>query len=161
MMTTVGPIFGDGGWFIIDDAYLVSGVPPLALHGDYLEQEATGAELTQFGDAILARRIRSPAGGGHFMHLLLRPFPPVPRNSSNCIQSLKRPSTSMSPDSKADFGPMGTNTPNMNGESVLLSCQHLTALLAPPADGVESCEQHSCDTDDGRPGRCVKNISSA
>lgn len=74
MMTTVGPILGDGGWFIIDDAYLESGVPPSALHGDYLEQEATGAELTQFGDAILARRIRSPAGGS-FYALALETIP--------------------------------------------------------------------------------------
>lgn len=52
----------DGGWIVIDDAYLEDGVPPSADYEDYLEREAMEAGLTHFGDAIVARRIRSPSG---------------------------------------------------------------------------------------------------
>ena len=75
-MIAVGPVLGDcvktmsmlraavrdGGWIVIDDAYLEDGVPPSADYEDYLEREAMEAGLTHFGDAIVARRIRSPAG---------------------------------------------------------------------------------------------------
>ena len=76
LMIAVGPVLGDsaktismlravvrdGGWIIIDDAYLDDGVPPSADYEDHLEREAMEAGLTQFGDTIVARRIRSPAG---------------------------------------------------------------------------------------------------
>ncbi|TQV80466.1 SAM-dependent methyltransferase [Denitrobaculum tricleocarpae] len=75
MMIAVGPLLGDpaktmgllravvrdGGWIIIDDGYLEDGVSPPADYEDLLEQGAMEAELTQFGDAIVARRIGSPA----------------------------------------------------------------------------------------------------
>ena len=76
LMIAVGPVLGDcvktmsmlravvrdGGWIVIDDAYLEDGVPPSADYEDHLEREAMEAGLTHFGDAIVARRIRSPAG---------------------------------------------------------------------------------------------------
>lgn len=76
LMIALGPVLGDcaktmgmlravvrdGGWIIIDDAYLEDGVPPSADYEGYLNQEAMEAGLTQFGDVIVARRIRSPAG---------------------------------------------------------------------------------------------------
>ncbi len=76
LMIAVGPVLGDsaktmsmlravvrdGGWIIIDDAYLEGGVPPTAAYENYLEREAMEAGLTQFGDEIVARRTRSPAG---------------------------------------------------------------------------------------------------
>lgn len=76
LMIAVGPVLGDcvetmsmlraavrdGGWIVIDDAYLEDGVPPPEDYEDYLEREAMEAGLTHFGDAIVARRTRSPAG---------------------------------------------------------------------------------------------------
>lgn len=53
-------IVRDGGWIIIGDGYLEDGVPPSADYEGLLEQEAMEAGLTQFGDAIVARRIKSP-----------------------------------------------------------------------------------------------------
>lgn len=75
LMIAVGPVLGDsaktmsmlrtvlrdGGWVIIGDGYLEDGVPPSADYEGLLEQEAVEAGLTQFGDAIVARRIKSPA----------------------------------------------------------------------------------------------------
>ena len=76
LMIAVGPVLGDpaktmsmlravvrdGGWIIIDDAYLDDGVPPSADYEDHLDREAMEAGLTHFGDTIVARRTRSPAG---------------------------------------------------------------------------------------------------
>ncbi len=76
LMIAVGPVLGgpaqtmgmlrtvvrNGGWIIIDDAYLEDGVPPSVDYKDHLEREAMEAGLTHFGDAIVARRIQSPAG---------------------------------------------------------------------------------------------------
>ncbi len=76
LMIAVGPVLGDsaktismlrtvvrdGGWIIIDDAYLDDGVPSSAAYEDYVEREAMEAGVTQFGDTIVARRVRSPAG---------------------------------------------------------------------------------------------------
>ena len=76
LMIAVGPVLGDpaktigmlravvrdGGWIIIDDAYLDDGARPSADYEDHLERAAMEAGLTHFGDTIVARRIRSPAG---------------------------------------------------------------------------------------------------
>ncbi len=75
LMIAVGPVLGDsaktmsmlrtvvrdGGWILIDDGYLEDGVPPPEDCENLLEQKAMEAGLTRFGDAIVARRIRSPA----------------------------------------------------------------------------------------------------
>ena len=52
----------DGGWIVIDNAYLEDGIPPSANLDDYLNLTETEAGLTQDGDTIVAWRIRSPAG---------------------------------------------------------------------------------------------------
>ena len=76
LMIAVGPVLGDpaetigmlrtvvrdGGWIVIDDAYLDDGVPPSAAYEDHLGREAMEAGLTRFGDTIVARRVRSSAG---------------------------------------------------------------------------------------------------
>ncbi len=76
LMIAVGPVLGDtaktmsmlrtvvrdGGWIIIDDAYLDDGVPPSEDYEGYLGREAMEAGLIHFGDTIVARRTRSPAG---------------------------------------------------------------------------------------------------
>lgn len=74
LMIAVGPVLGDsaktmsmlrtvvrdGGWIIIGDGYLEDDVPPSVEYEGLLEQEAVEDGLTHFGDAIVARRIKSP-----------------------------------------------------------------------------------------------------
>ncbi len=75
LMIAIGPLLGDsaktvsmlravvrdGGWIIIGDGYLEDGLPPTADYEAYPAQEAMEAGLTESGDAIVARRIQSPA----------------------------------------------------------------------------------------------------
>ncbi len=88
LMIAVGPVLGDpaetigmlravvreGGWIVIGDGYLEDGVPPSAAYEGCLERDAMEAGLTRFGDTIVARRTRSPAGRA-FNALSLKTIP--------------------------------------------------------------------------------------
>ena len=75
LMIALGPLLGspadtvaalravvrDGGWIVIDDAYLADGASAPPGYEDYPDLETMEAGLTRFGDTIVARRVRSQA----------------------------------------------------------------------------------------------------
>lgn len=74
LMIALGPLLGgpadtvaqlravvrDGGWIIIDDAYLADGIPVPPGYEDYPDRKTMEAGLTRFGDTIVAQRVHSP-----------------------------------------------------------------------------------------------------
>ncbi|MCG8509192.1 MAG: class I SAM-dependent methyltransferase [Rhodospirillales bacterium] len=52
----------DGGWMVIDDAYLEDGTPPSPDWEGCFNRDVTEAGFTRYGDRIVARRMGSPAG---------------------------------------------------------------------------------------------------
>ena len=60
-MSTLRTVVRDGGWIVVDDAYLDDGAPPPGDDEHHAGREAMDAGLTHFGDAIVARRTRSPS----------------------------------------------------------------------------------------------------
>lgn len=52
----------DGGWIVIDDAYLEDGTSPSPDWEGYFSRDVTESGLTRYGDRIVARRTKTSAG---------------------------------------------------------------------------------------------------